>query len=73
MTLAEFARLLEGRGPDLTGWPDEDARAALDLMAASAAAQDLFAAATAEGLAAGDPGVDAAFIEAVLARIATDE
>jgi hypothetical protein len=73
MTLAEFARLLEGRGPDLRGWPDGDARAALDLMAASEAAQDLFAAATAAGLENGGAGPDPAFVEAILARIATDE
>jgi hypothetical protein len=73
MTLAEFARLLEGRGPDLAGWPEGEARAALELMTASEAAQDLFAAATAAGLEDGGAAIDPAFVEAILARIATDK
>jgi hypothetical protein len=41
-------------GADLATWPAEDAEAAVDLLAASTAAQDLFARATAKGFKATD-------------------
>jgi hypothetical protein len=47
MDLAHFRGLLELHGPDLAQWPKEAADQAVELMAGSPEAQDLFAAATA--------------------------
>ncbi len=47
MDLATFRGLLAQHGPDLERWPAEAADAAVELMAVSDDAQDLFAAATA--------------------------
>ena len=51
MTLPELKDGLETYGADLKRWPAALAEAALDLLAASPEAQDLFAAATAEDMA----------------------
>ena len=46
MTLTELHATLDRLGPDISAWPLALAEPALDLMAVSDAAKDLFAAAT---------------------------
>jgi hypothetical protein len=46
MTLTELHATLDRLGPDISAWPAALAEPALDLMAVSDAAKDLFAAAT---------------------------
>lgn len=46
LNLAEFARLIEAHGPNLQQWPAATLEPALDLLARSDAAKDLFTLAT---------------------------
>ena len=48
MDFARFRSNLAARGADLSAWPDTEAEAAIALLRASPAAQDLFAQAVAE-------------------------
>ncbi len=63
MDLDDLKEQLETLGPDLARWPKALADAAVDLMAVSVEAQDLFAEATADDMAifeADEPGESAA-------------
>jgi hypothetical protein len=50
MTLSQFEALISRFGPVVDRWPPAQIEAALDFMQGSAAAQDLFARASAEDL-----------------------
>jgi hypothetical protein len=52
MTLTELHATLDRLGPDISAWPATLAEPALDLIAVSDAAKDLFAAATESSLCA---------------------
>lgn len=66
MDMATFKARLEELGADLARWPPAEAEAALDLLAATPAAQDLFAHATADDLAL--EGDDVSRRQALIAR-----
>jgi len=66
MDMATFKARLEELGADLARWPPAEAEAALDLLAASTVAQDLFAHATADDLAL--EGDEASRRQALIAR-----
>ncbi|MFN3522753.1 MAG: hypothetical protein ACK4YQ_10935 [Phenylobacterium sp.] len=66
MDIAEFKARLEELGADLSRWPAADEEAALELIAASVEAQDLFAHAAADDLAL--EGEDVARVQALVAR-----
>lgn len=51
MDLDELKDHLETLGPELSRWPKAEAEAAVELLARSVEAQDLFAEATAEEMA----------------------
>ena len=57
MTLSQFEALISRFGPVVDRWPSAQIDAALDFMQGSAAAQDLFARASAEDLDDGEPGL----------------
>jgi hypothetical protein len=70
MMLGEFADRLETFGADLARWPAAEAEAARRLIAASIAAQDLFAQATAQDMALfGDEPDTGALTERVMSHI----
>jgi hypothetical protein len=75
MDLAEFAGLLETFGADLARWPVGSAPLAIDLLQASPAAMDLFAAATAEDMAVFGDGkpADPEWLKRVLDAAASDD
>jgi hypothetical protein len=60
MTLSQFEALISRFGPVVDRWPSAQIDAALDFMQGSAAAQDLFARASAEDLDDGEPGLSQA-------------
>lgn len=74
MDIARFKTSLNALGADLERWPPAEAEAAVDLLAASREAQDLFARATADDLRLfGDtaPDIDA-LTDATFQRIESE-
>lgn len=74
MDIARFKANLSALGADLECWPQAEAEAAVSLLAASRAAQDLFARATADDLLLfGDAATDLdALADTTLQRIESE-